>query len=38
MMQTLGMPVTAAEVAKLYSDFVGVFVLDEAGIANTHLP
>jgi LPPG:FO 2-phospho-L-lactate transferase len=30
MMQSQGMPVTAAEVAKLYSDFVGVFVLDEA--------
>jgi LPPG:FO 2-phospho-L-lactate transferase len=30
MMQSQGMPVTAAEVAKLYSDCAGVFVLDEA--------
>jgi len=30
MMQSQGIPVTAAEVAKLYSDFAGSFVLDEA--------
>jgi LPPG:FO 2-phospho-L-lactate transferase len=29
MMKSMGLPVAAVEVAKLYSDFLGVFVLDE---------